>query len=80
MDTKLGENQCSRKTDGWHQSGIVTPPPNLMWGTDGARVLIVEEGWGWIFVAIEHWNAECVGWLSVKRGLAMPPRSPSPRA
>ena len=25
-------------------------------------------GWGWIFTAIEHWNAECVGWHVCKRG------------
>jgi hypothetical protein len=71
LDKKLGENQCSRKTGGLHQSGIVTQAPNLMWGTDGARVLTMEEGWGWIFVAIEHWNAECVGWLSANRKPAM---------
>lgn len=45
-----------------HEGEIITPAPNLMWGTDGARVFTVEEGWGWTFVAVEHWNAECVGW------------------
>jgi transposase InsO family protein len=39
-----------------------------MWGTDGARVFTVEEGWGWTFVAVEHWNAECVGWHVCKQG------------
>ena len=24
--------------------------------------------WGWIFTAVEHWNAECVGWHVCKRG------------
>ena len=33
-----------------------------MWGTDGVRVFTVDDGWGWIFTAVEHWNAECVGW------------------
>ena len=42
--------------------------PNLMWGTDGVRVFTVDDGWGWIFTAIEHWNAECVGWHVCKRG------------
>ena len=32
-----------------------------MWGTDGVRVFTVDDGWGWIFTAVEHWNAECVG-------------------
>ena len=31
--------------------------PNLMWGTDGVRVFTVDDGWGWIFTAVEHWNA-----------------------
>ena len=28
----------------------------------------VDDGWGWIFTAVEHWNAECVGWHVCKRG------------
>jgi putative transposase len=51
-----------------HQGEIVTQAPNVMWGTDGARVFTVEEGWGWLFVAVEHWNAECVGWHVCKQG------------
>ena len=27
-----------------------------------------DDGWGWIFTAVEHWNAECVGWHVCKRG------------
>ena len=33
-----------------------------MWGTDGVRVVTRDDGWGWIFAAVEHGNAECVGW------------------
>ena len=51
-----------------HQGEIITQAPNLMWGTDGAKVFTVEEGWGWIFVAVEHWNAECMGWHVCKLG------------
>ena len=51
-----------------HQGEIVTQAPNVMWGTDGARVFTVEDGWGWLFVAVEHWNAECVGWHVCKQG------------
>jgi transposase InsO family protein len=51
-----------------HQGEIITQAPNVMWGTDGARVFTVEEGWGWLFVAVEHWNAECVGWHICKQG------------
>jgi putative transposase len=51
-----------------HQGEITTQAPNLMWGTDGARVFTVEDGWGWTFVAVEHWNAECLGWHVCKQG------------
>jgi putative transposase len=45
-----------------HGGKIITLAPNLMWGTDGVRVFTVDDGWVWIFAAVEHWNAECVGW------------------
>ena len=51
-----------------HQGEIITPAPNLMWGTDGAKVFTVEDGWGWLFIAVEHWNAECMGWHVCKQG------------
>jgi transposase InsO family protein len=51
-----------------HTGEIITTAPNEMWGTDGIRVLTVEEGWGWAFTAVEHWNAECVGWHVCKTG------------
>jgi len=58
-----------RRQDGpAHTGEIITTEPNEMWGTDGIRVLTVEEGWGWVFTAIEHWNAECVGWHVCKTG------------
>ena len=51
-----------------HDGKIITLAPNLMWGTDGARVFTSEEGWAWIFSAVDHWNAECVGWHVCKTG------------
>ena len=51
-----------------HDGKIITLAPNLMWGTDGTRVFTAEEGWVWIFVAVDHWNAECVGWHVCKTG------------
>lgn len=51
-----------------HEGESITQVPNLMWGTDSAKVFTVEEGWGWLFVAVEHWNAECWGWHSSKQG------------
>lgn len=51
-----------------HDGTITTEAPNVLWGTDGARVFTVEDGWGWIFVAVEHFNAECVGYHVCKQG------------
>lgn len=51
-----------------HEGVITTQEPNVMWGTDGARILTVDEGWVWLFTAVEHWNTECVGWHVCKLG------------
>ena len=51
-----------------HDGVIGTDAPNVMWGTDGARVFTADEGYGWIFVAVEHWNAECMGIHVCKKG------------
>jgi putative transposase len=51
-----------------HDGTIITDAPGIMWGTDGTRVFTVENGWCWIFSAVEHWNAECVGWHVCKTG------------
>ena len=51
-----------------HDGTVVTQAPNVMWGTDGVRVFTVDDGWVWIFAAVEHWNAECVGWHVCKIG------------
>ena len=51
-----------------HDGTIVTSAPDVMWGTDGVRVLTADDGWVWTFAAIDHWNAECVGWHVCKVG------------
>jgi putative transposase len=51
-----------------HNGTIITDAPNIMWGTDGLRVQTVDDNWGWVFVAVEHWNAECVGFHVCKEG------------
>lgn len=51
-----------------HDGKIITAAPNVMWGTDGTRIFTLEEGWCWLFTAVEHWNAECVGWHVTKNG------------
>ena len=51
-----------------HEGTIVTSAPDVMWGTDGVRVFTAEDGWVWTFAAVDHWNAECVGWHVCKVG------------
>jgi len=51
-----------------HDGTIITDAPNVMWGTDGAKVFTLDDGWVWIFSTTEHWNAECVGWHVCKHG------------
>ena len=51
-----------------HEGTITTEAPNLMWGTDATKVITLDDGWVWVFSAVEHWNAECVGWHVTKLG------------
>ena len=54
--------------EGAHDGTIITKAPGEIWATDGTKVMTVDDGNVWIFVAIEHWNAECVGWHVTKIG------------
>lgn len=51
-----------------HDGTIITDLPNVMWGADGSKVFTLDDGWVWVFSTVEHWNAECVGWLVCKQG------------
>lgn len=51
-----------------HTGTIITDRPNEMWGTDGLRIETVEEGWVWVFSAVDHFDACCVGIHAVKIG------------
>jgi transposase InsO family protein len=51
-----------------HDGRITTDDPNVMWATDAAKVFTLEDGWVWFFGVIEHWNAECLGWHTTKKG------------
>jgi transposase InsO family protein len=51
-----------------HNGRITTDDPNIMWGTDAAKVYTLEDGWIWFFGVIEHWNGECLGWHVAKKG------------
>lgn len=64
----LSPHRVPQKPPYEHTGRIVTAGPNVMWGTDGAKVFTTDDGWGWIFANVEHWNAECMGWHVTKRG------------
>ena len=51
-----------------HDGTITTDRPNDMWGTDGIRIETVDEGWVWVFSAVDHFDACCVGIHAVKTG------------
>ena len=51
-----------------HDGTITTDRPNEMWGTDGIRIETVEQGWVWVFSAVDHCDAYCVGIHAVKIG------------
>ena len=62
-----------------HTGKITTDAPGLMWGTDGTKIFTLEDGWVWSFVAMEHWNGECVGWHVTKKGDRFAALEPSAR-
>lgn len=64
----LSPYRARQADDSAHDRTITTDAPNEMWGTDGTQVMTVEDGHVWVFSAVEHWNAECVGMYVCKRG------------
>lgn len=51
-----------------HDGRIITDTPNVMWGTDGTRFFTEQEGWCWLFTAVDHHTSEIVGHYVTKRG------------
>jgi putative transposase len=47
---------------------IITVAPNVQWGTDGTKILTLDDGWCLLFTDVEHWNAECLEWHLTKTG------------
>jgi len=64
----LSPHRVPQKPPYEHTGRIVTDEPNEMWGTDGAKVFTLQDGWGWIFACVEHWNSEVMGHHVTKRG------------
>ncbi len=59
-----------------HDGTITTDRPNDMWGTDGIRIETVDEGWVWVFSAVDHFDACCVSLYAVKTGSRFPAVQP----
>lgn len=51
-----------------HDGRISTDAPNVMWGTDGTRFSTEQDGWCWLFTAVDHHTSEIVGHYVTKRG------------
>jgi putative transposase len=64
----LSPYRCRKATGEKHTGTIITEEPKVMWGTDGTKVFTLDDGYVWLFSAVEHWSAECVGWHVVKHG------------
>lgn len=64
----LSPHRRPQRTPNLHDGTIATDQPNQMWGTDGIRIETVDEGWVWVFSAVDHCDAYCVGIHAVKIG------------
>ena len=51
-----------------HAGTIRSDRPDDLWGTDGIRIETVDDGWVWVFTAVDHCDACCVGHHVVKIG------------
>lgn len=64
----LSPHRVRQGTPVLHDGSIQAEAPNRMWGTDGIRIQTVEDGWVWVFSAVDHFDACCVGIHAVKIG------------
>lgn len=64
----LSPHRQPQGTSKLHDGSITTDRPNEIWGTDGIRIETVDEGWVWVFSAVDHFDACCVGIHTVKTG------------
>lgn len=58
----------ARRSANLHEGEIISSAPDVMWGADGTRVFTAKDGWSWVFAAVDHFNAECVGRHACKKG------------
>lgn len=55
--TRVGRPRGPRNHDGT----IHTERPNVMWGTDATQVALLSGRLVWVFLAVDHCTAECIG-------------------
>lgn len=55
-----------------HDGKIITTAPNIMWCSDGTKIFTVDDGWVWVFIVEEHWNAGVLDGMSVKKEIVLP--------
>ena len=51
-----------------HDGTIIPDAPNRMWGTDATATMTAEDGHVTVFIAVDHYTAECVGIHAAKVG------------
>ena len=51
-----------------HDGKITTEGPNIMWGSDGTKVMTLQDRWVWIFTVADQRNTECAIWHVCKKG------------
>ncbi|MEX3582816.1 MAG: transposase [Burkholderia sp.] len=57
----LSPHRQPQKLPNAHDGRMTTDRPNEMWGAGGAKVQTVDAGLVWIFAAVDHCDAACVG-------------------
>ncbi|MEX3581610.1 MAG: hypothetical protein VB137_01530 [Burkholderia sp.] len=57
----LSPHRQPQKPPNAHDGRMTTDRPNEMWGANGAKIQTVDEGLVWIFAAVDHCDAACVG-------------------
>lgn len=57
----LSPHRVLQGTPSRHDGSIQAKAPNRIWGTDGLRIQTVEDGWVWVFSAVDHFDAGVVG-------------------
>jgi transposase InsO family protein len=51
-----------------HDGKVVADKPDEMWGTDATMAFTRQDGWSWVFIAVDHCTTECVGIHAAKPG------------